>query len=182
MVRIAEQGGTDTSVADDRNIAQSAGSQFFALSRRTIEDLDAALNDLRTDSGSRCAFVLDRTGCILAHCGDFHPLNPQTMGAIAAGALAALNSLVSRAESREVSIRFYGSEVERIHFALLNERLSVVLLYTQNPRITNVRASVRGFVQRVRPIIERDQTRPGPLASMEYIETKLDELFRESSK
>jgi hypothetical protein len=104
------------------------------------------------------------------------------MGAIAAGALAALNSLVSRAESREVSIRFYGAEVERIHFALLTERLSVVMLYAHNPRITNVRASVRGFVQKVRPILERDQTRPGPLASMEYIENKLDEMFREGSK
>lgn len=169
-------------MADDRNIMQGTGPQFFALSRRTLEDIEAALNDLRADSGSRCAFVLDRTGCILAFCGDFYPLNPQTMGAIAAGALAALNSLVSRAESREVSIRFYGAEVERIHFALLNERLSVVMLYAQNPRITNVRASVRGFVQKVRPILERDQTRPGPLASMEYIESKLDEMFREGSK
>lgn len=160
----------------------STGPQFFVLSRRTIEELEGALTELWEQSRARCAFILDRTGCILASQGDFYPMNPQTMGAIAAGAIAALNSLVSRAESREVTIRFYGGEIERIHFALISDRLIVTLLHSHNATTGNIRNAVRNFIQRVRPILEREQTRPGPIASVEYIEKKLDEMFREAIK
>jgi len=159
----------------------STGPSFFSLSARTLELLDSELQVLREQSKARCAFVLDRTGCILASCGDFYPMNPETLGAIAAGAIAALNKLVSRAESREVSIRFYGSEVERIHFTLITERVIVTLIHTSQIPTGVIRSAVKNFVQQIRPVIEGDQTRPAPLASIQFIEKKLDKLFADPS-
>jgi len=159
-----------------------AGPHFFALSANTIEEVEKALQQLMEQSRARCAFVLDRTGCILASTGDFYPMNPETMGAIAAGAIAALNQLVARAESREVSIRFYGSELERIHFALISDRVILTILHPHHSTTGMVRAATKNFIQKIRPLLESDQTRPGPLASVQYIEKKLDELFSDSSK
>lgn len=99
------------------------------------------------------------------------------MGAIAAGAVAALNSLVARAESPELSIRFYGADVERIHFALLSDRLILTLVHPRIAGSGGVRAATKAFIQKVRPMIDRDQTRPSTFQSLQFIENKLDQLF-----
>ena len=105
------------------NAAVGSGTNVYAIPPDQLENLDRALEKLLDSSKARCGLILDRTGMILAYAGDFHPVNPQVMGATAAGVIAALNSMVARAASPEINVRFYGSEVDRIHFLLLGDRL-----------------------------------------------------------
>ncbi|MCB2154515.1 hypothetical protein KQI84_06485 [bacterium] len=163
---------------------QPSNAQFYSMSNEVLEIMHEGLEQLVKDSRARCALVLDRTGCIMASAGDFHPINPSTMGATAAATIAALNRMVSRASSPEVSVKFYGAEIDKIHFVLLGERLVLCLLHSRHVTSGQIRSAARTFVSKIEPEIEADKSAVRDqeatlLESVNYIETKLDELFKD---
>lgn len=163
---------------------RGSGSQFFALSYRVLEIVNERLTRMVEEDHVRCAMLIDRTGCIMASAGDFHPINPSTMGATAAATIAALNTMVSRATSPEVSVKFYGAEIDRIHFFLVEERLILCLLTSRNATQSNIRSVAKTFATELgREIDEDRQQNRGEgrelLQSVNYIENKLDELFKD---
>ncbi|MEQ8822011.1 MAG: hypothetical protein RLY93_17385 [Sumerlaeia bacterium] len=153
---------------------------FYSLSSQCLDTVQEALKQLTADSQARCALVVDRTGCVMASEGKY----PETMGATAAATIAALNEMVATASSPEVSVRFYGSEVDQIHFVLLQKRLVLCLLYSRNVTTEQVRSAARTFVNAIGPQIEQDRQRnledeATLIQSVNYIESKLDELFKD---
>jgi len=157
-------------------------STVYGFSDELLSLMQGALRDLVDVSRARCALVIDRTGCILASAGDFHPINPSTMGAIAAATIAALNSMVSRASSPEVSVKFYGGEVDKIHFVLIDDRLALCLLHSRQATSGQIRAASKAFLQKVGPELAPERTLSnedtGRLRNaVSFIETKLDEMF-----
>lgn len=163
--------------------SNSGTTGFHALPSEALEKLEEMLEKLTDASRARCSLVLDRTGLILSGCGDFHPLNPAVMGATAAGVVAALNSMVARSASPEVSVRIYGAEVEKIHFVLLGERLILCLLLGRLTTSGQMRQAVKEFLNEVNPLLDRyrpdQQQGASVLQSVMYIETKLDEMFKD---
>jgi hypothetical protein len=167
---------------------RGSGSQFYALSYKVLELVHEKLELMVSETSARCALLIDRTGCIMASAGDFHPINPSTMGATAAATIAALNTMVSRAHSPEVSVKFYGSDIERIHFFLVEERLILCLLHGRNVSQANIRSVAKAFATEIGKAVEADR-RTGAkkegrelLQSVNYIENKLDELFKDSTQ
>lgn len=156
---------------------------ILLFSQNCIDLMHSALRELVDLSRAKCAVVVDRTGCILAASGDFHPVNPGVMGATAAATIAALNSLVSRASSQEVSVKFYGGEIDRIHFVLIEERLVLCLLHSRQATSGQIRSASKAFLNRVLPAIEDEKRNMNTedtdnlLNAVFFIESKLDELF-----
>jgi len=172
---------TESSGMGSRQQHPGTGTNVYAIPPDQLDNLDRELEKLIDASKARCGLILDRTGMILGYAGDFHPVNPQVMGATAAGVIAALNSMVSRAASPEINVRFYGSEVDRIHFLLLGERLILCLLLGKHAMGGNVRSAVKSFSAAINPMLER--FRPDArqaeevMKSVAFIESKLDDMF-----
>lgn len=178
---------SSSSSTDLRKMSAPAGSSsstIYSMSDATLDIVHEGLEQLVESSHARCALVIDRTGCIMCSAGDFHPINPSTLGATAAATIAALNAMVSRAASPEVSVKFYGAEIDKIHFVLLDERLILCLLHSRHATSGSIRAAAKAFVARVAPEIEADKRRRAPanedlVKSVNYIEDKLDQLFKD---
>jgi len=163
----------------------------YAPSYRVINVMTIELERLLVETNARCALVIDRTGCIMAEGGEFGSLNPSNLGATAAATVAALNSMVSRATTPEVSVDFYGSEVDRIHFVVLEQRLILCLIHSRNVGTADVRVAARHFVDAVSAEIAEDRARrpnrkptkeeKDVVKSVGFIESKLDELFGDAS-
>jgi hypothetical protein len=165
----------------DARSARGDQTGIHSLPAEALEQLENEIVSLLDKSRARCGLVLDRTGLILAAAGDFHPISPQIMGATAAGVVAALNTMVARAASPEISVRFYGSDLEKIHFLLLGDRLVLCLLLGRFAQSSAVRAAVRSFQANISPLLERyrptQEQAAGVLKSVAFIESKLDDLF-----
>lgn len=171
--------------SNDRLRRTASGSaEIVHFSNEILEKMDEALDHLLDDSKAKCVFVIDRTGCILSSAGDFHPLAPDTMAAVAAGVIAALNTMVSRSASPEVSVRFYGGVVERIHYMLLADRMILCMMHTRQATSGQIRTAARAFSAQIAHLIASDKTighdTKGVLKSIKYIESKLDDLFQDS--
>ncbi len=157
-------------------------ASIYGFSENLLSLMQNALRELVEVSRARCGLVIDRTGCILASAGDFHPINPSTMGATAAATIAALNSMVSRASTPEVSVKFFGGEVDRIHFVLIEDRLALCLMHSRQATSGQIRSAAKSFLQRVTPELSAERSPSaedtGRLRNaVQFIETKLDELF-----
>lgn len=161
----------------------SAGSGVIHFSDTVLECIDDALNVLLQDSNAKCALVIDRTGCVLANAGDFHPVSEDNMGAVAAGVIAALNTMMSRATSPEVSIKFYGSDVDKVHFMVVADRFVLCMLHGRNTTTGQVRSAGKAFIKTVMPVIEKERASEthseNLVKSVKYIENKLNDMFKD---
>jgi hypothetical protein len=162
---------------------QAGNGGIVEFSEDILSTMDGALAMLLEETGSRCAFVIDRTGCILSASGDFHPIGRETMGATAAGVIAALNTMVAQAVSPEVSIKLYGSEVDKVHFYVIADRLVLGILQTRSSTTGTVRNAARSFAQTISPLLARDRAEGHDtqrvVKSVQYIESKLDDIFKD---
>jgi len=156
---------------------------FVYFSEVVISAMDEALGILVADSDARCALVIDRTGCILSSCGDFHPVDRDTMGATAAGVVGALSYMVAQSTSQELSIKLYGADPDKIHFSVLAERLILCVLYSRQTTTGQVRAAARTFTQTMTPLMAKEgtgqQDTESILKSVQYIESKLNDIFQD---
>jgi len=163
----------------------SASGALIHFSSEALQRIDLALDDLLAESKARCVFVIDRTGCILSSAGDFHPLAPETMAAVAAGVIAALNTMVSRATSPEVSIRFYGGNIDRIHYMLLADRVILCMMHGKSTTTGSIRAAAKKCGTIMESLIDSDKCSiydaGTVIKSVSYIESKLNDLFKDAN-
>lgn len=157
--------------------------EFLGFSEETLVVLEEALRILVDETHCRCAMLADQTGAVLASDGDFSPIGVESMGATAAGVVAALNSMVSQTTSPEVSIKLYGADPDKIHFMLVGGRIVLCVLFSRQTTVGQIRAGARTLAQSILPIITREDAllrdTQSIRRSVQYIESKLDDLFKD---
>ncbi len=176
---------TRTTPASDTASSSAGTGRVYALSCDVLDRMSEVLSELVETGGARCAAVVDCTGCIMGSEGDFAGVDPGTMGATAAATIAALNKMVSRESSQEVSVRFYGAALDRIHFVVVDSRLTLCLLYKHGETGEGIRAAARSAAKRIAENVAEDRDnglgrdQKDLIESVGYIENKLDELFKD---
>ena len=169
----------------ERTGRSSSGTGIVHFSNEVLEQMDSLLDEMLDESKAKCAMVIDRSGCILSSAGEFHPLSQDNLGATAAGVIAAMNTMAARATSPEISVKFYGAEVDKVHFLVLADRLILCLMHSRNTTTGQVRAAAKAFAQQAIPLIAKEkgsESEGANLAkSVQYIESKINEMFRDFS-
>lgn len=169
----------ERSTREDSITNPSADLTYF--SEDLLATMDEALDVLLDESNAVCALVIDRSGCILSSCGSFEPIDRDNMGAVAAGVVAALTSMVAQASSPEVSVKLYGADPDKVHFMVVGNRLILCVLYTRQTTTGQIRAAAKSFAQALTPLLSKDATTQndtaGVLKSVQYIESKLNDIF-----
>jgi len=134
-------------------------SELCFLTATTMDLLKSSLEEFLRASGARAAMIVDRTGCIAACVGDMGPLSTLETAEACARAAVALAALVDRTATRELSLGFFGSELDGLHLALLDERFTLAVAVDRRTEATALREGVRIFMNRVVPHLEEDLSR-----------------------
>ncbi len=169
--------------SDRINRQSSQVGEIIEFSDEVLKELDEGLAELLEETKSKCTLVIDRTGCILSSRGDFHPIGEDAMGATSAGIIGALNTMMARGTSPEVSVKVYGSDVDKVHFLVMAHRLVLTILYGKKTTTGQVRQAAKKFAQRINGLVEADRGRSKDgtdiMKSVQFIEQKLNDLFSE---
>ena len=86
---------------------------------------------------------------------------------------------------RSVSVKFYGADIDKVHFVVLAERLILCMLHNRHVTGGQIRQGAKNFTNAVIPAVARERTNSGKsdtgglLKSVQYIESKLNEMFLE---
>lgn len=154
--------------------------KLYSLSKETVLTIERNLQKLIRKTQVRCTFLFERSGYIISAKGDFQYLQPEDMGAMAAGALAAIQSMVSLTNSNEQTITFHNNNLDKIHFAMVTPWVFLAVFYDAKTTSKKVREAVKEFVKAVQQCIIKDQTHPVIFDSVQFINEKLNELFKEA--
>ncbi len=154
--------------------------KLFAISKETIEIIEKHLQRLIKIAKPKCAFLFERSGYIICSKGEFEFLQPEDMGATAAGALAALQNMVNLTNSKEQTITFYNTNVDKIHFAMVTNRVFLAVLYDSETTNKKIRDAVKEFLRIINPYLTSDESKHVTFSSVQYINDKLNELFKDA--
>jgi len=161
----------------------SSTNQLYALSYRVLDLMDNSLADLLRNCDAKCALIIDRTGCIMASTGDFTGMEPSNMAATGAATIAALNTFAPGKGVHEASVDFHHDEADFIYFLTVENRLSLCIVYKHDNH-DELRKSCRLFADEIKREIQEDKEKiitgkSDIQESVNYIESKLDELFKD---
>ena len=156
--------------------------KIYAFSRRTVEALRRAMQVLLRESGAKSTLIIDRSGYVVCSSGTFSSMRARDLGVMAAATFTALRTMVDVADSEELSIRFHSRNVEKIFFAVLNERTFLMVLYDTTTAGRRVREAARAFVQSVRRSLTaqrraRKQMKPIPSLAKDF-----ERIFRRKTR
>jgi hypothetical protein len=152
--------------------------RIYTFSRKTITELERGMHQLLASCGARSALIVDQSGYVLCSSGAFSSLHAKDLGVMAAATSAALNKMVNIADSREMSIRFHSPKVEKIFFAMLNERTFITVLYDTSSAGRHVREATREFVREARRLLATRRPGTRKLRPVPLIAKDLERLFR----
>lgn len=161
----------------------SSTNQLYALSYRVMDLMDNALADLMNDIDATCAMVIDRTGCVMSSSGNFENHDPSNLGATAAAIIAAVNTFASGKQVNEASFRYELETTHEVYFLTVEKRLVLCILHQSN-KSDELKEKCKLFVKVITKEIQEDKEkiltgRTELQESVSYIESKLDQLFKD---
>ena len=154
------------------------------ISESDFKILDENLEELIRATQSRSAVLIDKSGALILAKGQFDYVPPDDMSVMAAGAFSALGNMVDVAATH-ITISFHYAHAETIHFCVITPQVFVLLLYESSPGETKpkteqiIHASNK-FAENVRPILEKKNTFVPNVASFNFINDKINEIFKVS--
>jgi hypothetical protein len=151
---------------------------IYSLSSQVIEKLEKNMEDFLKCSLARSILIVDRSGCVLSSAGTFSSMKPKDLGVIAAATFTALNKMVDMSNSNELSIRFHSSNLDKIYFAELSDRLIVSILYNCETTGSAIRKCATEFISTMRKmLVDKPEVQSELKDFPSSIEKDLDNLF-----
>jgi len=153
--------------------------KFYSLSEETIKIIERNIQKLLRKARPKCVLLIEKSGYIITSKSEVDFKQPENMGAIAAGILTALQSTVSFVNATELTITFHNSSVDRIHFVMLTPKIFLVVLYDNQTPLKKMREGIKEFAKIIRQQLIKDETHPPKIDSVQFINEKLDEIFKD---
>jgi len=153
--------------------------QFFLLSGEAIEKIESKMGELVSQTKAKFSQVIDRSGYLIASRGQPPHIHPEEFGAISAAVLSAMRVVVNLAESQEITMKVHSQTMPDLHFRWINPRVFVLVAFDNATSDHAVRDAARSFASEVFPHLAQDQAQAPDLRSNQFIEEKIEELFRD---
>jgi len=153
--------------------------QFFVLPEQTVQSIEKVLEQLIGETHANYAMAIDRSGYVICSHGQPTHVHPEELGAIAAGILSATQVIVNLAESQETTLKFHSKTMTNFHFTWVNTRVFLLVAFDGSGSEPLVRSETKQAAERIQPFLSQDETQPGDLGSVRFIEDKLSEMLHD---
>ena len=105
--------------------------------------LSGVLARLCEESKSRAAFLIDKSGQLIASAGETSSLDTTSLASLAAGNIAATGGLAQLLGQKEFSVLFHEGEKDNLHITVVAERGILVVLFDRRTSLGLVRLRVK---------------------------------------
>jgi predicted regulator of Ras-like GTPase activity (Roadblock/LC7/MglB family) len=107
---------------------------------RTIRDL---IQKLRHESNARVVSLVDRNGQTIASVGEVEGLDLTALASLAAGNVAATDSLARLVGERDFSAMIHEGEKDNLHISVVGGKVILVVIFDERSSLGLVRLRVR---------------------------------------
>ena len=107
------------------------------------EKMQTVLSRLRKDANAKFVFLVDRNGLQMAASGDTHSIDTTALSSLAAGNVAATDSLAKLLGEQEFSVLFHEGDGNNLHISLVGQNGILVVIFDERSSLGLVRLRVK---------------------------------------
>lgn len=105
--------------------------------------MQAILSRLRKDANAKFVFLVDRNGQQMAASGEVQAIDTTALSSLAAGNVAATDSLAKLLGEQEFSVLFHEGERDNLHISLVGQKGILVVIFDERSSLGLVRLRVK---------------------------------------
>ena len=115
----------------------------LVLHPEEYERIREIIGRLRTECNAKIVFLVDKNGQQLAATGELDRIDTTALASLAAGNVAATDSLARLLGEKEFSILFHEGEKDNLHISVVAGKVILVVIFDERSSLGLVRLRVR---------------------------------------
>lgn len=113
------------------------------LHEQEYNQIRQAISTLRTACNAKVVFLVDKNGQQLAASGELAAIDTTALASLAAGNVAATDSLARLIGEKEFSILFHEGERDNLHISVVGGKVILVVIFDERSSLGLVRLRVK---------------------------------------
>src|SRR6058998_4170181 len=101
------------------------------------------ISRLRTECNAKVVFLVDKNGQQIAANGEIDAVDTTALASLAAGNVAATDSLARLIGEKEFSVLFHEGEKDNLHISIVAQRVILVVIFDERSSLGLVRLRVK---------------------------------------
>jgi predicted regulator of Ras-like GTPase activity (Roadblock/LC7/MglB family) len=118
-------------------------SSDLVIHEEEYRRIHRAITQLRADCNAKVVFVVDKNGQQIAGSGELEAIDTTALASLAAGNVAATDSLARLIGEKEFSILFHEGERDNLHISVVGGRVILVVIFDERSSLGLVRLKVK---------------------------------------
>lgn len=115
----------------------------LVIHENEYERIHQAITRLRAECNAKVVFVVDKNGQQIAASGELESIDTTALASLAAGNVAATDSLARLIGEKEFSILFHEGERDNLHISVVGGRVILVVIFDERSSLGLVRLKVK---------------------------------------
>jgi predicted regulator of Ras-like GTPase activity (Roadblock/LC7/MglB family) len=126
----------------------------LVLHPEEYEKIREVIARLRADCNAKIVFLVDKNGQQIAAQGEIAALDTTALASLAAGNVAATDSLARLIGEKEFSILFHEGERDNLHISVVGGKMILVVIFDERSSLGLVRLRVKRGTSDLKAILE----------------------------
>ena len=124
------------------------------LSEEDVKRIDTVLNKVLNKSAAVSAFLIDRSGQLIANCGNPSTLDVSAFSALTAANFGATSEIAKLLGEKEFNLLFHKGKNENVYFSVVGENMIIVIVFDDRTTVGLVRLSINMIMDELLQILE----------------------------
>src|SRR5882672_12371430 len=134
-------------------------SMDLVLHEEEFTRIREVISRLRTECNAKVVFLVDKNGQQIAAIGELNAIDTTALASLAAGNVAATDSLARLIGEKEFSVLFHEGEKDNLHISVVGGKVILVVIFDVRSSLGLVRLRVKRHSAELAAALERMRER-----------------------
>src|SRR3989442_4330608 len=131
----------------------------LVLHEEEFSKLREVISRLRTECNAKVVFLVDKNGKQIAATGELNSIDTTALASLAAGNVAATDSLARLIGEKEFSVLFHEGERDNLHISVVGGRVVILVIFYVRSSLGLVRLRVKKGSTELAGVLDREFTK-----------------------
>lgn len=123
------------------------------LAKDDVKRIDACLKKVLSKSAAVSAFLIDRSGQLIANCGTPSTLDVSAFSALTAANFGATSEIAKLLGEQEFNLLFHKGQNENVYFSVVGKNMIIVIVFDDRTTLGLVRLSINMIMDELLQIL-----------------------------
>ena len=127
----------------------------FVMQEAEFNEITRVVDRLIREANAKSIFLVDKSGQLIAECGDVKNIDTAGLASLTAGNFAASGGLAKLLGEKEFPVHFHQGERDNLHMSLVGDRTILVVVFDERTSLGLVKLRVKKANDELAAIMEK---------------------------